>query len=308
MPRTREVNAEKRAPEWLSAPERSNTVALRLIVWVALTLGRPVARSLLFPICVYFICFSSSARIASQQYLARVLGRAPHLGDSYRHIHTFASTILDRVFLLNDRYDMLDVHIHGAELAQDLIAHSQSCIFLGAHLGSFEIIRSFSRTVQGPPVAVVMYEENARKLHTVLHAINPQLKQQIIGLGKADSMLKVEAALQRGEFVALLADRALEGEGSAAVEFLGAPAMFPTGPLRIALMLKQPVMLMIGLYRGGSRYDVYFEELADMRNVNRGQRNEVLDQALQKYVARVEYHCRNAPYNWFNFFDFWKAP
>jgi predicted LPLAT superfamily acyltransferase len=24
------------------------------------------------------------------------------------------------------------------------------------------------------------------------------------------------------------------------------------------------------------------------------------------YVARIEHHCRNAPYNWFNFYDFWK--
>jgi predicted LPLAT superfamily acyltransferase len=298
----------RETPEWRAKPERSNTTAIRLIVWVALRLGRRVARWFLYPICLYFLFFASSARVASKQYLARVMGRKPHIGDSYRHIHTFASTILDRVFLLNDRYDMLDVRIHGAELAQDMIANKQGCIFLGSHLGSFEIIRSFSRAVQGPPVAIVMYEENARKLNSVLNAINPQLMLQVIGLGKPDSMLKVDAALQRGEFVGILADRALEAEGSATVEFLGAPALFPTGPLRMALMLRQPVMLMVGVYRGGNRYDVFFEELADMRKVGRAQRNEALDQALQKYVARIEYHCRNAPYNWFNFFDFWKVP
>lgn len=298
---------DKDAPEWLDKPERSNTVAIRFIVWVALTLGRRVSRWFLYPISLYFLFFSSSARAASRQYLDRVLGRKSHIGDGFRHIHTFASTILDRVFLLNDRYDMLDVRVHGAELAQTMIARRQGCIFLGAHLGSFEIIRSFARTVQGPPACMVMYEENARKLNAVLNAINPQLAQQMIGLGKPDSMLKVEAALQRGEFAGILADRALEGEGSETVEFLGAPARFPTGPLRMALMLRHPVMLMVGVYRGGNRYDVYFEELVDMRAVDAAQRKQVLEQALHKYVARIEHHCRNAPYNWFNFFDFWRA-
>jgi predicted LPLAT superfamily acyltransferase len=35
-------------------------------------------------------------------------------------------------------------------------------------------------------------------------------------------------------------------------------------------------------------------------------RNEMIRQAQQRYVERIEYHCRNAPYNWFNFYDFWK--
>ena len=25
------------------------------------------------------------------------------------------------------------------------------------------------------------------------------------------------------------------------------------------------------------------------------------------YVARLEHYCRLAPYNWFNFYDFWKS-
>jgi predicted LPLAT superfamily acyltransferase len=26
---------------------------------------------------------------------------------------------------------------------------------------------------------------------------------------------------------------------------------------------------------------------------------------MQRYVTRLEFHCRRAPYNWFNFYDFW---
>jgi predicted LPLAT superfamily acyltransferase len=26
------------------------------------------------------------------------------------------------------------------------------------------------------------------------------------------------------------------------------------------------------------------------------------------YATLIDYYCRAAPYNWFNFFDFWQAP
>ena len=184
------------APEWVSRPERSNTLAIRFIVWVALSLGRTVARLFLYPICLYFLLSAGEARSASKKYLRKVLGREPRMADGFRHIHTFASTILDRVFLLNGRFDKFKVSVHLDAAAQALFASKQGCILMGAHLGSFEIARAYADEVDGPPASVVMYEENARKLNAVLHAINPNLAQQVIGLGKIDSMLKVKQALQ----------------------------------------------------------------------------------------------------------------
>ncbi len=298
-------NDGKHVPEWVAKPERSNTLAIRTIVWVARTLGRRMARLLLYPICVYFLAFSPKTNAASKKYLSKALGRKPGPVDLFRHYFAFASTVLDRVFLLSDQFDMLDVHVHGMDFEQGAALPPRGCILLGAHLGSFEIIRAFGRKARGPAASMVMYEENARKLNSVLHAINPALAQQVIELGKPGSMLKVRDALLRGEFVGILADRVIAGEGSTVCEFLGEGAKFSTGPLRTAYMLKAPVMLMVGIYRGGNRYDVSFEQLADMSTADPARRDEVLEQTLHAYVARLEHYCREAPYNWFNFFDFW---
>ncbi len=303
---TRNEAGDKAAPVWAAKPERSNTLAIRFIVWVALTLGRRTARLFLYPICLYFLLFAAEARRASRKYLRKVLGREPRISDGFRHIHTFASTILDRVFLLNGRFDKFDVRTHLDAAAKALIDSKRGCILLGAHLGSFEITRAYAAEIDGPDASVVMYEENARKLNTVLKAINPDLTQQVIPLGKIDSMLRVEQALQRGEFIGILADRGLEQGGAGiSCDFLGEPAMFPNGPMRMAYMLKCPVLLMVGAYRGGNRYDLYFEELVDMADTELP-RNEMIKQAQLRYVARIEHYCREAPYNWFNFYDFWK--
>ena len=122
---------------------------------------------------------------------------------------------------------------------------------------------------------------------------------QIIGLGKPGSMLAVRDRLDEGHLVGLLADRSLESERRVEIPFLGAPARFPVGPFRMAAMLGRPVVLMLGLYRRRPRYDIVFETIA-ARSAD-----EPIEDTMRRYVARLEYHCRSAPYNWFNFYDFW---
>jgi|SRR5262245_7884703 len=296
---------QRPGPEWIARPERSNTLAMRFMAWVGRTLGRRAARLLLYPICLYFLAFSGTARMASRKYLGKALGRTPRLADSFRHYFTFAATILDRVFLLDNQAWRFDVRVHGADIIDDMLVSGQGCFLIGAHLGSFEIIRAVGRT-RGLSVSMVMYEENARKVGAVLAAVNPRLRTEIISLGRVDSILNVEAALARGDVVGMLGDRAIGGEGAVSCPFLGEPAAFPTGPLRIAAMLRRPVALMVGLYRGGNRYDVHFERLADMSLTDRAQRESAVEDALRRYVGRLEHYCRIEPWNWFNFYDCWK--
>ena len=74
----------------------------------------------------------------------------------------------------------------------------------------------------------------------------------------------------------------------------------------MAAMLKRPVIFMAGVYRGGNRYDIHFEPLVDFSNVAPGNRAACVQAAVERYVGLLEQHCRRAPYNWFNFFDFWQ--
>jgi len=293
-------------PEWVARPERSNTLALRAIVAIALTLGRRAARLLLYPVCVYFLLFSPSARAASTKYLRKLLGHEPGLADAFRHCHTFAATLLDRVFLFNDQYARFDVRVHGEEILRGMMADGRGCFLMGAHMGSFEIIRALGRLNTRVRISLVMYAENARKFNSVLAAVNPKLALQVIELGKVDSMLKVERALERGEIVGMLGDRTFRDEGTAAFRFLGEAAHFPTGPFRVAAMLQRPLVLMFGLYRGGNRYEIHFERLVDAWPASRVERKRTVAEAQREYVTRLEHHCRDAPYNWYNFYDFWK--
>jgi predicted LPLAT superfamily acyltransferase len=292
-------------PAWVAQPERSQTVVIRLYAWLALKAGRPAARLLLYPISAYFLLFSTRARSGSRTYLRKVLGRRPRVTDLFRHYHTFAATILDRVYFLRGDYGRFVVRAFNEEAAREAADAGTGCFLLGAHLGSFEAIRALARQARGLNVAMVLYEDNGRKLNAVLEAIDPRLPLDIIRLGRVDSMLRVESALASGAMVGMLADRTITGEDTFECSFLGEPARIPVGPFRLAAMLKRPIVLMFGLYRGGNRYDIHFEHLADMRGVDRENRAAVMEAAMRRYVERLEHYCRLAPYNWFNFYDYW---
>jgi predicted LPLAT superfamily acyltransferase len=291
-------------PAWLQQRERGSIFGLRVGVVIAFFLGRKLTRLILFPVCLYFLLFSVKSRRASHEYLSRVLPHAPRFGDLFRHYLTFATVALDRFFLLNNRNELYDIEVHGAEILQQTLDGGQGCLLLGAHLGSFEVLRA-AGTAHELKIAMVMYEDNARNINTVAKDVDPEARSRIIELGRLDSMFRVYERLQQDAWVGMLADRILPGGEQMPADFLGGTASFPTAPYRIALMLRRPVLFMTGLYRGGNRYELHFEKLFDAQAVRRTARVAAAAQALQQYAQRLEHFCRIAPYNWFNFYDFW---
>lgn len=293
--------------EWARSPERSNMLMLRIMTWISLRLGRPAGRIVLHLIAGYFLLFAPASRAGSRAYLSRMLGRPVRWSDIYKHFFWFASTIHDRVYLLNQRFDLFDIEVHGEQVIQDALADGQGVFLIGAHMGSFEAIRALGRHHAGLKVAMAMYEENARKINAMLAAINPTAQQDVIGLGRIESMLKIKEYLEQGTLVGMLADRTLGGDSTHAVNFLGDAAYLPVGPFRMAAIVRRPVVFMVGLYLGGNRYAIHFEQLTDFSQNAAGQRQAAIERAMERYAALLENYCRRAPYNWFNFFDFWRT-
>jgi predicted LPLAT superfamily acyltransferase len=302
-----EAPAGARAAEWVTHRERGSVTLMRLMTFLSLRMGRPVGRFFLYFIAAYFFAFAPTARRHARAYLRRVFGREPTAGDRFQHVLSFATTIHDRVYLMKDRLDLFDISIRNEELVKDAVAAGQGAFLMGAHVGSFDILRAVGQSQPGLRVAMAMYEKNARRLNSMLAAINPAAKPAIIALGQMDAMLKIQEHLDRGAFVGVLGDRTLGDEPTQVVEFLGGPARFPVGAMRAAAIMRRAVIFMIGLYCGGNRYEIVFEPLADFSEVEPRRREAAVRSAIERYAALLEQYVRAEPYNWFNFFDFWRG-
>jgi predicted LPLAT superfamily acyltransferase len=187
-----------------------------------------------------------------------------------------------------------------------MVASGEGAFLMGAHMGSFDATHAFGLHQPGLNIVMAMYEDNARKINTMLAALRPIMKPEVISLGHIEAMLKVRQRLDEGAFVGILGDRTLGDEPLLEVNFLGSPAYFPVGPMRAAALLRRQTIFMLGLYRGGNRYHLVFDLVADFSTVGRAERAAAVEQAIRRYAALLEKYCRSDPYNWFNFFDFWR--
>jgi predicted LPLAT superfamily acyltransferase len=293
--------------DWRSQKERSTPAMLRLIVWLAMKLKRRFVRPLLYPIVAYFLITGGPSRRASRDYLRRTFGHEPTWRDQWRHFFAFASCTLDRIFMLSNRFESLDIEVHRPENVRALVARIPGCLLFVAHFGSAESLRVIGVNKRGLPLSILLDRNHGRMLTELLEQVNPELASTVIDASERGPslVLRLKEVLEEGRMIGIMADRALAAERSVEVDFLGGRARLPIGPWQLASALQVPVILGFGCYVGDNRYAAHFELFAEKVTLPRLERDAAIKQLAQRYAKRLEYYAHLAPYNWFNFYDYW---
>lgn len=291
--------------QWHEHDERGNRLALRLLRFAALRLGRRAVRPILYPLSLYFALTSRTTRRVSREYLARVLPHPPRFRDVLRHVFSFASISLDRIFLLANSHPFEIKGDYGPGTLET--ARARGTLLFLAHFGSFEVMRIGALKQHELNLRIVLDANIGRRFMATLAELNPEIAASIIDSSKGgvELVLKVREALDAGAVVGLMVDRRRGTERTVPVNFLGGIAHFPASPWLLAAALQVPVMIVFGVWRGGARYDAYVEMLSEKIELPRATRDATLAHMVQDYADRLAVRVRNAPYNWLNFFDFW---
>jgi predicted LPLAT superfamily acyltransferase len=154
-----------------------------------------------------------------------------------------------------------------------------------------------------------MLASNAERINEAFEALDPECNVRVIDIGMASlgTAMKIRRCVDRGEFVAVLADRTLPGgrDRIARANFLGKPALFPEGPFRLSMVTRMPLVLTIALKTGPNRYEVFMEEIASGEPVPAAERTKVIQERIESFAAKLEQFCLSEPLQWFNFYDFW---
>ena len=299
------ASAETSTHHWRDMAERGGVLGIQFLVVLSALLGRTGTRFILGLIALWYVLFDARVRRASRAYLVRVQGRAT-LGDVYRHVLCFAQVTLDRLFMVRGNFRPFDVTCHGEDHLRSLSQAKRGAVLLLAHVGSFEVMRTLSEE-RSFRINVLGYFRNARRINDALRRLNSRVDAHLIEIRPHDPtfIFEVEDRVRQGEFIGTMGDRVGFDGKLVRVPFLGGDAAFPTGPYLLAAALGCPVYLAFGLYHEPNRYELHCEPFAERIELPRGARDAAVVSYVARYAARLEHHCRLAPYNWFNFYDFW---
>jgi predicted LPLAT superfamily acyltransferase len=305
---------------WFARRERGSLLGMRITVWLHRRFGRGLSRLLLYPIVGYFFLTDPSGRRASRAYLERIDARSrtairPGWRGVFRHYLEFGRAILDRVgFWMGDGDFALEVR--GEEQLRRVACEGTGAVVLGSHLGSFDAMRLLADHQSPVAVHVLMFTRHAERINAIFRrleeaGVTARSRVRVIEIrpGSFQHVLEARACVERGEVVAILADRVPPSEVRrvARVDFLGSPAGIPVGPFVLAGLLGCPVLFMVGLRRGERAYEIHVERLAEKLELPRAGRGEAVARHCQAYADRLAAYCAQAPLQWFNFFDFWDA-
>ena len=290
------------ARTWRAVPEVGTLLGLRLVAFTLRLLGRRAAGALLWVVCWYYLAVARTARRASREFFTR-----PGLRRLHHHLFTFARVSLDRLLFLTGDTGALEVHLHGHEHVMALAQSKRGGLLLGAHLGSFEAMRALAARYDVPLLVLADFR-NARRVNALLAHFSPALRVRLLELDpdSPTDLLAVKDAIERGELVAVLADRATgRDDRDVTVPFLGGAARFPGGGHVLGALLGCPVYFVCALFDGPRTYRVHCVQLTERVTLPRAARAAALRDEVARYARVLEGFTRSAPLNWFNFYPFW---
>jgi KDO2-lipid IV(A) lauroyltransferase len=195
---------------------------------------------------------SLAARIQAQLIGRRIFCNCI---DNYLELFALPALTIDEV--------VARMELSGIEYVLEAIAHGHGVILFSAHLGPFETLpfamfRMFSQ-FDCEMVIPVEKVSDARMLNLMIE-LRSQSGAHFVPLDGVGAIVTMVEALQRNQFVMILADRAIKGR-SAELAFFGAEAKLPRGPVDLSLRTGAPLVGAFGWRGPGGKLHCQFTRL-----------------------------------------------
>ncbi|MEB3767078.1 acyltransferase [Acinetobacter sp. MD2] len=299
---------------WNEIKEKGGMFPLLLVLWLYRVFGRGFVQAILYFIVMWYWLCSRAARQASLHYLQRLhhfaqaqspFQNRPTWIQSYQHFLTFAEAIVDKMQGWLGKIPDQQVKIFGhTHLSRH---YGQGLVVLVSHFGNIELLRAL-KSSHRQKINVLVYQKHAAQFNQFLQKISQTNHVNLIAVDELgiDTMLLLQQKVEAGEWVVIAADRVpIHSDRTQRLSFLGQTAAWPQGAWVLANLLKVPVIACF-CYRFKENFEVHFHPIAEKIDLPRQARLTQMAIFTQVYIHLLEQHCLRAPYQWFNFYQFWK--
>jgi predicted LPLAT superfamily acyltransferase len=302
------VTARPRDTHWADVAEVGSGLGVWFLYTTERLLGRRFFRVALAPVALFYVLTRRLTRESSREYLARV-GVAPTWRNCWRHVSSFAESLLDKVLAVSGHYPFQALRFSGREVMLESLAAGRGGVLITAHLGCLEVCRLAAENRRQLRLNVLVHTRHAGRFNAVLKRLDPRTQVQLLQVDELGPGVAAMLArrVEAGEFIVITGDRVPRSGRTATAPFLGAPAHFPIGPWVLAAALGCQVILFSVIHEDRT-YRALFEKLTDRVVLPRGDREAALAGYVARYAGWLETLCRRSPLDWYNFFHFWEKP
>ncbi len=284
----------------------------------------------LSPIVFVYCLILPKHRKASYDFLKHVSKYnskvCPNFWHMYRHIYSFALSLLERVDVLGGGISIKNIDkrkLYDYSLLDDDMNNLRGVVLLCSHLGNIEFLHSTTlgdgeatgETVQKRKVNVILSKNSNPMFKGVLKKINDDVDLNLFDTDDfgIDTVCMLLDKLQKGEIVSIACDRllSLERDREIEIDFLGGKVALPYGCFLLPVLFGVPVYH-IFILRKDDKFDSTEYEFhvhkskIDITVATKKNRDEIIKALALEYAALLEEKTIVYPRQWYNFYDFWK--
>jgi len=296
---------------WSRVGEAGTILGMKILLAVYRLTGRFGFRLVLVPVMLWYFLLRRDAREASRQYLQRLqqhTGSVEGPGHAFRHFLAFGESLLDKFLVWMGHIRREDVVFENPQAIEQLDRQQTGGLIVVSHQGNIEVCSALAHQLPDVRLTVLVHTHHAVRFNQLLKKVNSSNRiemMQVTDMSPATAMLLSER-VAAGEYVVIAGDRTpvTDSQRNSQVQFLGHTAPLPQGAVILAGLLQCPIYLMFCL-KQQQRYHIYLESFADAQRLPRRNREQWINEQVQRYASRLEHYCSVAPLQWFNFYPFW---
>lgn len=285
----------------------------------------PITSVIVATITFFYFIVAKTEREISRDYLNRVFNKAQRkkasLWDIYKHFVSFSFSMVEKISY-SDESKPLDVieemNDDLPKLVEELNQGKGACLVC-SHLGNIEILRALAHENQTHAsrsfkVIPVMDLSGTAQFNSILKELNPSLMSEIVDANSigTDTIIWMKEQIQQGNLVVIAGDRtsAHTSHRSIKVPFLGNEAAFPIGSFLLVSLLSSSIYYAFALRKNDlrlfSKCEMHIQKTNLSQNYSRKERDEHLKKMALEYAEILGNLCLKHPYQWYNFYKFWK--
>ena len=282
---------------------RGSPLGIKLIITLYNLFGYSAAKTLIFVVALFYALISQKNRKDLENYY-KAVGLPNTFVSYFKHVYAFSLTIFDR-FIAREGMQEKTVHVQRENVeAFEQLQKSGGMLILSHHGNwgqSFKIFQTYD--VKLNIITDEVIDEGIQQLETDKEENN---RIKVINLQEGmQAMLEIARALQNREVVIIMVDRVQSLSKTVEVDFLGRPTLFHSGGFEIAHMRKVPLLGCDIVRTGDNQIKIAFSEIITSSQKDKKAYIQELAQAYANFLQGV---VKAYPYQWFNFFDFWRTP